>query len=198
MNYVDIFSNLGFDFKNDLKSKSIEIEKNSVLSDRLNNSVFFYKSPNNTNTSFYLITTFLDANEIEEIRKYIWNKNDADLIFYYPNEDAKLIMFYAKYSPKINYEESILDRFSTSEKDLDKIEKIKHWRFDSGVFWLNYHKFIDKAKYKGIDKELVATLKALKEQLFTTLSKLISEEIKCNGVVYVFKLNWTFSKRVFS
>ena len=183
MNYVDIFSNLGFDFKNDLKSKSIEIEKNSVLSDRLNNSVFFYKSPNNTNTSFYLITTFLDANEIEEIRKYIWNKNDADLIFYYPNEDAKLIMFYAKYSPKINYEESILDRFSTSEKDLDKIEKIKHWRFDSGVFWLNYHKFIDKAKYKGIDKELVATLKALKEQLFTTLSKLISEEIKCNGVV---------------
>ena len=183
MNYVDIFSNLGFDFKNNLKSKSIEIEKNSVLSNRLNKSVFFYKSPNNTNTSFYLITTFLDTNEIEEIRKYIWNKNDADLIFYYPNEDAKLIMFYAKYSPKINYEESILDRFSTSEEDLDKIEKIKHWRFDSGVFWLNYHKLIDKAKYKGIDKELVATLKALKEHLFTTLSKLISEEIKCNGVV---------------
>lgn len=183
MNYVDIFSNLGFDFKNDLKSKSIEIEKNSVLSDKLNNSVFFYKSPNNTNTSFYLITTFLENIEIEEIRKYIWNKNDADLIFYYPNEDAKLIMFYAKYSPKINFEESILDRFSTSEKDLDKIEKIRHWRFDSGVFWLNYHKFIEKAKYKGIDKELVATLKALKEQLFTTLSKLISEDIKCNSVV---------------
>lgn len=88
MNYVDIFSNLGFDFKNDLKSKSIEIEKNSVLSDKLNNSVFFYKSPNNTNTSFYLITTFLENIEIEEIRKYIWNKNDADLIFYYPNANS--------------------------------------------------------------------------------------------------------------
>ena len=69
-------------------------------------------------------------------------------------------MFYAKYSPKINYEESILDRFSTSEEDLDKIEKIKHWRFDSGVFWLNYHKLIDKAKYKGIDKELVGEFAA--------------------------------------
>ena len=183
MNYVDIFSKLGFNFEDDLENKSIEIEKNSLLTDRLNNSVFFYKSPNNTNTSFYLITIFLDANEINEVRKYIWNKNDADLIFYYPKEGAKLVMFYAKYSPRINYEESVLDKFSTSEKDLEKIEKIKHWRFDSGVFWLNYHKFIDKAKYKGIDKELVATLKALKEQLFTSLSTLISEEIECNVVV---------------
>lgn len=183
MNYVDVFSHLGFDFKSDLKPKTIEVEKNTTLTVRLKNSVFFYKSPNNTNTSFYLITTILDTAEIEDVRKYIWNKNDADLIFYYPNEDAKLVMFYAKYSPKMTYNESILDTFSTSEKDLEKIEKIKHWRFDSGVFWLNYHKAISKAKYKGIDKELVATLKSLKEQLFTTLCKLISEEVKCNEVV---------------
>lgn len=183
MNYVDVFSHLGFDFKSDLKPKTIEVEKNATLTVRLKNSVFFYKSPNNTNTSFYLITTILDTSEIEDIRKYIWNKNDADLIFYYPNENEKLVMFYAKYSPKISYKESILDTFSTSENDLDKIEKIKYWRFDSGVFWLNYHKFIDKAKYKGIDKELVSTLKALKEQLFTVLSSLISEETKCNEVV---------------
>ncbi len=183
MNYVDVFSHLGFDFKSDLKPKTIEVEKNTTLTVRLKNSVFFYKSPNNTNTSFYLITTILDATEIEDVRKYIWNKNDADLIFYYPNNDAKLVMFYAKYSPKMTYNESILDTFSTSEKDLEKIEKIKHWRFDSGVFWLNYHKAISKAKYKGIDKELVATLKSLKEQLFITLCKLISEEVKCNEVV---------------
>lgn len=183
MNYVDVFSHLGFDFKSDLKPKTIEVEKNATLTVRLRNSIFFYKSPNNTNTSFYLITTILDASEIEGIRKYIWNKNDADLIFYYPNKDAKLVMFYAKYSPKISYEESILASFSTTVKDLDKIEEIKYWRFDSGVFWLNYHKFIDKAKYKGIDKELVSTLKALKEQLVRTLSNLISDETKCNEVV---------------
>lgn len=183
MNYIEIFSELGFDFKVDLKPKHIDIEKNATLTDRLKKSVFFFKSPNNTNTSFYLIATVLDTSEFEEIRKYIWNKNDADLIFYYPNEDAKLEMFYAKYSPKISNKESFLEAFSTSQKDLDKIEKIKHWQFDTGVFWLNYHSFIDKAKYKGIDKELVSTLKALKEQLYSTLSNLISEENKCNEVV---------------
>jgi hypothetical protein len=183
MNYIDFFSDLGFNFKYDLKQKTIEIEKDSILTDRLKNSVFFYKSPNNTNTSFYLIVTALKNAEIEEIRKHIWNKNDADLIFYYPSENTELVMFYAKYSPKISNEESKLDTFSTSEKDLDKIEKIKLWKFDSGVFWLNYSKFITKAKYKGIDKELVFTLKALKEQLYVILSKLIVEETECNKTV---------------
>ncbi len=186
MYYIETFSGLGFDFKIDLKTKAIDIENNSTLTTKLQNSVFFYKSPNNTNTSFYLITTELSTNEFEEIRKYIWNKNDADLIFYHPNEDSKLGMYYAKYSPKKSKEESFLDdfsTFSTSQKDLDKIEWIKHWQFDSGIFWLNYHSFIDKAKYIGIDKELVATLKVLKEQLNERLLKLISEENKRNEIV---------------
>lgn len=183
MYYIDFFSKLGFNFNTDLKRRTIEFEKNDNLSKNLKDSVFFYKSPNNTNTSFYLITTELNSTEVEDIRKYIWNKNDADLIFYYPREDAKLVMFYAKYSPKISNEESKLDTFSTSEKDLCKIEEIKLWKFDSGVFWLNYSKFITKAKYKGIDKELVFTLKALKEQLYVILSKLIVEETERNKTV---------------
>ncbi len=183
MNYIEIFSKLGFDFKKDLKPKKIDVEKNSVLSKKLNNSVFFYKSPSNTNTSFYLITTTLNNDEKEDIRKYIWNKNDADIIFYYPNENDKLVMLYAKYSPKISNSDSVLEVFSTTQKDLDKIEKIKHWQFDSGVFWLNYHSFIDKAKYKGIDKELVATLKGLKDQLSKLLILSISDDNKRNEVV---------------
>jgi len=187
MNYVNFFSNdLGFNFNTDLKPKPLDVEKNSALTDKLKNSVFFYKSPNNTNTSFYLITTELSNNEFEEIRKYIWNKNDVDLIFYYPNEDSKLGMYYAKYSPNISKEESLLDEFqifSTTQKDIDKIEKIKHWQFDSGVFWLNYQSFIDKTKYKGIDKELVSTLKALKEKLYNSLFNLIPEDNKCNEIV---------------
>lgn len=183
MNYIDFFSTLGFNFNSNLKHRTIEFEKNDKLSKNLKNSVFFYKSPNNTNTSFYLITTELNSTEIEDVRKYIWNKNDADLIFYYPREEAKLDMFYAKYSPKVSNEESKLDAFSTSEKDLDKIEQIKLWKFNSGVFWLNYSKAITKAKYKGIDKELVFTLKALKEQLYILLSKLIAEETECNKTV---------------
>ena len=183
MNYKDFFSSLGFNFNSDLKQRTIKFEKKNNLSKKLKNSVFFYKNLNNTNTSFYLITTELNSTEIEDIRKYIWNKNDADLIFYYPGEGSKLDMFYAKYSPKISNEESKLDTFSTSEKDFDNIEQIKLWKFDSGVFWLNYSKAITKAKYKGIDKELVFTLKALKEQLYVLLSKLIAAEAECNKTV---------------
>jgi hypothetical protein len=183
MNCVEFFSGLGFDFKVDLISRQINLEKNPLLTNKLNTSVFFYKSPNNTSTSFYLIATVLEDSEIDEIRKYIWNKNDADLIFYYPDKDDKLEMYFAKYSPKISHEESILDTFSTSQKDLDKIEKIKHWQFDSGAFWLSYHSFINTTKYKGIDKELVVTLNALREQLNTSLTNLISVEDKRNEVV---------------
>ncbi|MEJ8590342.1 hypothetical protein JSO54_03720 [Riemerella anatipestifer] len=183
MNYNDFFSRLGFDFKKDLKSIDLVFDKNDTLTQNLTNSVFYYKSPPNTNTSFYLITTVLKTNEIEEIRRYIWNKNDAELIFYYPYEGAKLVMLYGKYSPKNTYNESILDSFSTTQKDLEKIDKIKHWQFDSGVFWFNYRKYIDKAKYKGIDKELVSTLEALKKELDKALLKLILDENERNEVV---------------
>lgn len=183
MTYVGFFSNLGFDFNVDLKPKAIDIEKEATLSKKLKSSVFFYKSPNNTNTSFYLITSSLEPTELEQFRKYVWNKNDADIIFYYPNDADEVRMLYAKYSPKVSNNDSVLEVFSPTEKDLDTIEKIRHWQFDSGVFWLNYHSFIDKAKYKGIDKELVTTLKALKEQLSNLLTQLISDDSKRNEVV---------------
>lgn len=183
MTYVDFFSNLGFDFNTDLKTKVIDIEKEATLYKKLENSVFYYKSPNNTNTSFYLITSSLETVELEHFRKYVWNKNDADIIFYFPNEAEEVVMFYAKYSPKFSNKESVLEVFSTTEKDLDTIDKIKHWQFDSGVFWLNYRSFINKSKYKGIDKELVATLKALKEQLNQLLLQSISDDNTRNEVV---------------
>ena len=183
MQFKVFFSHLGFDFNTHLESKHCDFEENTLFGDRLHDSIFYYKSPYNTNTSFYLITTNLDSNEIEEIRKYIWNKNDADLIFYYPNENADLKLLYAKYSPKVNYLESILDTFSTTKTDTEKIEKIKRWQFDSGAFWLNYQSFTNKSKYKGIDKELIATLAALKERLNDVLSKSILDKKELNEVV---------------
>src|SRR5690606_37015948 len=95
----------------------------------------------------------------------------------------EVVMYYAKYSPKFSNKESVLEVFSTTEKDLDTIDKIKHWQFDSGVFWLNYRSFINKAKCKGIDKELVATLKALKEQLNQLLLQSIFDDNTRNEVV---------------
>ncbi|KQS93018.1 DNA methyltransferase [Chryseobacterium sp. Leaf394] len=183
MTYVDFFTNLGFDFNSDLKLKHINIDRESTLSQKLKNSVFFYKNPNNTNTSFYLITSSLGTLELVEFRKYVWNRNDADIIFYYPPEAEKVKMLYAKYSPKISNRDSVLEVFSTTQKDADTIEKIRHWQFDSGVFWLNYHSFINKTKYKGIDKELVTTLEALKVQLSKLLILSISDEKIRNNVV---------------
>lgn len=175
---------LGFDFDKDLELINLVFDKNSTLTKNIAKSIFYYKSPPNTNTSFYLITTTLETNEIEEIRRYIWNKNDANLIFYYPNEEAELVMLYAKYSPITKYEDSILDSFSTTQKDSEKIKKIEHWQFDSGAFWFNYLEFFKRTKnLKGIDKELVSTLEALKKQLDKALLKLIPDENERNEVV---------------
>ncbi|QMU64719.1 MAG: hypothetical protein GKR88_10755 [Flavobacteriaceae bacterium] len=182
MSYEIVFSKLGFDFKRDFEARTLVFDKNDTLTHNLKDSVFFYQSPNNTNTSFYLITTVLNDKDTEEIRRYIWNKNDADLIFYYPNNTTKLELYYAKYSPTVTNKESQLDVFSINQKDTDKLNKINHWRFDSGVFWFNYSKLINKAKYKGIDKELVITLETLKKQLDIALTNLV-EESERNEVV---------------
>src|SRR6478609_2964949 len=109
MTYIDFFSKLDFDFNVDLEIKYIDIEKEATLSQKLKNSVFFYKSPNNTNTSFYLITSSLETKELEELRKYVWNKNDADIIFYYPSDADQVSMLYAKYSPKVSNNDCVLD-----------------------------------------------------------------------------------------
>src|SRR5690606_38947949 len=130
-----------------------------------------------------LITSLLDATELELVRKYVWNKNDADLIFYYPDHADEVEMLFAKYSPKVSNEDSVLETFSTTEKDLVTIETIKHWQFNSGTFWLSYRSFIDQTRYKGIDKELVATLKTLKEQLSQLLSSSISDVSKKDEIV---------------
>lgn len=183
MNFTEVFSLLGFNFQRDLIEKEFDFGRNRYISQSLTNSIFFYQSPNNTKTSFYLITKLLNEREFDDVRRYIWNKNDADLIFYYPKDGGKLEMLYAKYSPNVSFNESILETFHPSQKDLSKIETIKRWQFDSGLFWLNYQKCIDKAKFRGIDKELVATLKALKDKLYETLYILTYDEVELNRVV---------------
>jgi len=179
----NFFINLGFDFKKDLKSVKLVFEKNPELTAKLEDSTFYYHSPNKTNTSFYFIATPLIETELKIVRRYLWNKNDADLLFYILPNKEDIVMAYAKYSPLVSLEDSTLDVFNTSINDLEKIEKVKHWQFDSGAFWLNYHTFIDKTKYKGIDKELASTLKVLRDQLNKVLLPLIQEDKKRNEVV---------------
>jgi hypothetical protein len=178
--YVDFFLKLGFN----LNPEKFCIDKNSELIEKLNNAVFFYSSPPQTNTSFYLITVLLNEDEKKIICKYIWNKNNADLLFLLSSEkNTEIVMSYAKYSPVVKYEKSILDNFDTSDADSEKIEKIRHWQFDSGAFWFNYYSFIKTSKYKGIDKELAITMNDLKNQVNDAMCSQIQDREKRNKIV---------------
>ncbi|HET7117249.1 MAG TPA: hypothetical protein VFI29_12200, partial [Hanamia sp.] len=149
MNIIkDFFISLGFDFKRNLESREVFFEDSSELNKKIENSFYFYENPNQTNTSFYLITTELSSSEIESVRKFIWNESKADLVFYTlkPSnnstlfrEDFILELHYAKATPKVNIKETKIDSFYASQRDLEKINNISKWQFDSGAFWLNYN-----------------------------------------------------------
>nr|WP_321232359.1 N-6 DNA methylase [uncultured Psychroserpens sp.] len=174
----EFFMKLGFDFELNLKSKKIFIENNSDLNKKLINCIFFYDSPNQTNTSFYFINQTLSKEELRQVRKYIWNENKSDLLFYIRNDSlTKLILQYAKVSPNISDDHYELDSFNISIEEQERLDKIQRWKFDSGLFWTNYQEFLAKSKkFKSIDKELVGTLEALKNQLNGAFS-LVSENV---------------------
>ncbi len=177
--YYDFFINLDFDFNQNIKSKKIYIDNNLALNKKLEGNFLFYKNPNQTNTSFYFISQTLDIGELRQVRKYIWNENKADLLFYLKNDDpTQLVLQYAKVSPNISDDECELDRFNITIGDQNKLDKIQRWKFDSGLFWTNYQDFLAKSrKFKSIDKELVGALEALKNRLSEAFS-LVSDNIE--------------------
>ncbi|WP_319591708.1 N-6 DNA methylase [uncultured Draconibacterium sp.] len=168
----DFFIKIGFDFENGLKRKKFSIDDYPDLNSDLEGVVFFYDSPNQTNTSFYLIDKSLSKQELRIVKKYIWNESKADLLFYLTDESSsKLILQFAKVSPSLSDNDCELDSFNISIEEEEKIEQIKRWKFDSGVFWTNYQEFLSKIKnYKSIDKELIGTLQALKNQLINAFA----------------------------
>lgn len=177
---TDFFDELGFILDKDLKPEKIFIENAPELNNKINHSTFYYDSPNQTNTSFYFINEALNKDELKEIKKYVWNENKADLLFYLKNDSlTKLVLQYAKVSPKTADSDSILDTFKISGEEQDKIDKIQRWKFDSGLFWTNYQEFLTRSKnFKSIDKELVSTLEALKNQLNDVLALFLGDEEK--------------------
>lgn len=179
MNLIqDFFSKIKFDFKNDLKSVSIILEKNEILSEKIKDKVFFYQCPPQTKTSFYLITQILSEDEFKEVKKYIWNEDKADLIFKVNQtssgelfDDVEVALYYAKFSPADKNSTNRIDTFSGNKIDNAKIEKINKWQFDSGAFWLSYKDFIDKVKKSNsIDKELITTLDGLRKDLISVIN----------------------------
>lgn len=186
------FEDRGFDFKNVLESRSITINNEKILNQKIRNKIYFYKCPKATRTSFYLILEPLEENEFILLRKYIWNENLADLIFLVDLKQGntlfgnpRLNLYYAKVSPLEKKAE--MDKFDVLEtksnsksKDNHRIESISKAQFDNGLVWHYYREFLDKIKKsKSIDKILVDTLYTLKKNL----SQKIDDEEKVQALI---------------
>ncbi len=189
----EFFIELGFDFNKSLSRPSnFFLTGDIVLKEKLKNKIFFFENPNQTNTSFYLITTPLQSTDFDILRKYIWNENKADLAFYTIEKKIKGVLFeddveiellYSKASPTLTRNDCSLAIFKPSEKDIEKIKTINRWQFESGSFWLNYLDFFKKSTQKTIDKELVAVLNILKGKLFNAVAKVEKNTDKIEEVI---------------
>ncbi|HLP59586.1 MAG TPA: N-6 DNA methylase [Candidatus Deferrimicrobium sp.] len=167
MNLInDFFKDRGFSFgtdNSDIKPKTLTISGNPKLTDKLKGNVYVYESSEQTNTSFYLICIDLELEELFEVRKHIWNEDKFDLYFTINRNENSFALYYAKVDPR---EEFKIASFRGDETDLEELEKINKWQFDSGKFWLSYSDFLDRIKKSTrVDKKLIDTLKLLKLKL---------------------------------
>lgn len=177
LNYL---TKLGFDFNIELEKRAILVKDEEELNKKLKGKLFFYQAKNQAGISFYLIDNELNEKELYHLRKYLWNKNDADLLLYYENSNLDII--YIKASPDLPKEKYLIKTFVG--KDIEKIKEIQKWQFESGAFWLNYQSFLDKAKkYQTIDRVLVGTLNDLKSKLYDEISVIEQDENKRQVVV---------------
>lgn len=159
----DFFESIGFTFGSqvsDVKPGEIIISENQFLTNKLKKSVFAFKSPSHTNTSFYAIAVSLTEHELFEVKRYIWNENIFDL--YFIAENSLTTLYYAKSNPHENDNKIA----SFNGNDSKELENIKKWNFNSGTFWLNYSGFLEKVKHRTrIDKKLIEKLTDLKKEL---------------------------------
>ncbi|WP_310377996.1 N-6 DNA methylase [Flavobacterium sp.] len=166
MNFVKVFfENRNFDFNSDFELKQIYIYDNDDLTNKLKGNTFFYKSPENTKTSFYAISIEISNDELYEVRKYLWNEDKSDLFFTFDKKENANI-YYAKSDPKSKVENYKIISFKGSEKDKEELERVNKWEFESGKFWLTYSDFLDKIKKsKRVDEKLIETLQGLRKSL---------------------------------
>ena len=135
------FVKLGFSFGDispDLKIVSISIKDNVELTDSLKDNIYLYENHNPIQTSFYLITKELDANQLKEVHQYFWNENKYELFFAFENDktkkDFRLNLYYALTNPR--KKQVLISTFYGKDNEL--IETINKWSFDSGAFWMQY------------------------------------------------------------
>ena len=172
------FENLDFSFEQDFVQKDdIEFLNNKVLTEKIKNNIYFYKAPENVNTSFYIFDLIdLNENELYELRKYIWNEDKCEFYFYLDSKKT-ISLYYAKFNPQKKHSKSKIGSFKG--QDDKEIEKIKKWNFETGTFWLNYKEFIKKiADNERVDTLLINRLIDLKKELLSALGKDKEEQVQ--------------------
>jgi type I restriction-modification system DNA methylase subunit len=160
------FSQLGFDVHKDLEKENF-LFKDREIESKLKGKVYYYQAPDYANTSFYFFDyPNFTAEEVKKIHLRIWNENRADMYFL-PKQDGYIDVFYSWTNPLIQSSDLLITRLPLKVEDNDLLQKIKKWRFDSGAFWLEYGKHLEKNKNKKstVDTELIRTLSGLREQL---------------------------------
>lgn len=137
--------------------------------------MFAYKNKN-SNNSFYVILISLSEKELFEVKRYFWNKDKYELLFYFTKSNM-ISLNYAKSNPR--NPAAKIDEFIINGEDELKLRKIQKWQFDSGTFWTNYSDFIRNIKHnERIDKKLVEQLTLLRNDLEKNIGKDKAEEIQ--------------------
>ena len=186
--FIQFFINHGFSLKKSLitkenyefyKSDTFTEQDAEVLKANLKNNFFYYTNLNQSNTSFYLITSILSKKELFEVKKFIWNENKFDLLFY-PTSSNNIKLEYAK----INIRESRFDpEIKIFEADKE-YQELKEYQFNSGTFWYNYKTFVDrlkKQKNQTVDLKLAETLSFLRNRLREHLKNIVkNSELELN------------------
>jgi len=173
----DFFEKRDFSFgskTSDIKPKILIISGNQKLTNKLRDNVFVYDSPEQTNTSFYVINISLSEEELFEVRRHIWNEDKYDLYFTFEKNKESFIttLYYAKTNPRDKKDTIKIASFKGNEKDVNKIKEINKWQFESGSFWFSYFNFLEKInKSSRVDKKLIEKLKELKTKLFKGFSE---------------------------
>ncbi len=173
------FENNNFTFgshSSDIKPCEIIISENNDLTQKLKNKVFIFNSPEQTNSSFYVITIPLSGENLFEVRRYIWNESKFDLYFIAEKSGTNLItsLYIAKTNPRD--EQVKIASFTGNEEE--ELKKINKWSFNSGAFWLKYNDFLYTVKETTrVDKKLVEQLKQLKNKISNELKKELDAEI---------------------
>ena len=182
--YIQFFKNHGFSIGNTLlpkenyefyNSENFTEQEIFKLKTSLKNNFFYFANLTQANTSFYLITTNLNEKELFEIKKFIWNENKFDLLFY-PISKNQIKLQYARTNIRETKFDSEIKIFEADKE----YQELKNYQFNSGTFWYNYKDFIDKLKKQKnqtVDLKLAETLSSLRERLKKCLKNIVDNSI---------------------